>query len=461
MELDWDSRALDVLRRLEAAGFPAVLVGGCVRDMLLSRRPHDYDIATAALPQQIKQACRGLECVDTGLAHGTVTVLSGGLAVEGTTFRREGSYADHRHPDHVEFTADLGEDLGRRDFTVNAMAWGPRGLYDPFSGLEDLRARVLRCVGEPRRRFEEDALRILRCARLSAQLDFSVHPGTAAAMDGCLSLLDLVSRERVGGELIRLLCAPGACRVLLERPALVTRIIPELAPAVGFEQHTRHHSFDVYGHTARVVGGTPPLPRLRLAALLHDVGKPATFSLDAGGAGHFYGHARESARLAGPILRRLRVDNATRERAVVLISNHANRFPPQERVVKRWMGRLGVECFFDLMALCRADARGKHPDRSPSAGDYDRLEEMARAILAREECFTLRQLEVNGRDALAAGLEGPAVGAALDKLLDAVVEGVLPNRRQDLLRALEGLARSAPSRPSPHETGGVPRDGTA
>ena len=224
---NWDPRALAVVRRLERSGHQAALVGGCVRDSLLSLPPHDYDVTTSALPREILACFAGLPCLETGLKHGTVTVLSDGLPVEVTTFRREGRYSDHRHPDQVEFTGDLTEDLARRDFTINAMAWGPEGLIDRFGGREDLEARLIRCVGEPDRRLEEDALRLLRGLRLAGQLRFALHPDTAAAIHHHAPQLAMVAWERISAEFLRLLCSPGGEQVLLDFPDVVTQILPE------------------------------------------------------------------------------------------------------------------------------------------------------------------------------------------------------------------------------------------
>lgn len=432
----WDPRALEVLRRLEAAGHRAVLVGGCVRDSLLGLSPHDYDAATSALPAQIKAACTGLKCLETGLKHGTVTVLSDGLPVEVTTFRREGTYSDHRHPDRVEFTDDLAQDLARRDFTVNAMAWEDGGLVDLFGGRTDLEARLVRCVGDPERRFEEDALRLLRGLRLAAQLDFTLHPDTAAAIRRRAPQLEHVAWERISAEFLRLLCSPGAGRVLLDFPEVTVQIIPELAPALGFDQKNPHHLYDVYTHSVKALEQVPPRPVLRLAALLHDVGKTGAFSQDSEGIGHFYGHAKVSAALADQIVARLRLDHAARERTVALIARHDLPVEPSEQWAGRWLSRLGEEFFFDLLALKRGDALACAPDGGEGLDRLERSEAAARALLSRRPCLTLRDLAVNGRDALAAGLAGPAIGRALNLLLEQVAEGELPNDRAVLLRAL-------------------------
>ena len=433
----WDPRALAVLERLEAAGHQAVFVGGCVRDLLRGQPPHDYDAATSALPEEILSACASLRCVPTGLKHGTVTVLSDGLPVEVTTFRREGRYTDHRHPDQVAFTCSLAEDLARRDFTINAMAWSPSGLSDPFGGREDLARGTIRCVGDGDRRFREDALRILRGLRLAAQLDFLLEEQTVAAIRRSAPLLQYVAWERISAELLRLLCGPGAGRVLLAFPEVIGQILPELVPAVGFLQYSPHHRFDVYTHSVKTLEGVRPEPALRLAALLHDTGKPSCFTLDPEGIGHFYGHEEESARLADCAARRLRLDRRTREQVVLLVGRHGLGLPLEERAVRRWLRRLGPESFLDLLELQRADGAACGVDKPDQEARRTRLEALARDILAQAPCLTIGDLAVNGRDALAAGLEGPAIGRALRALLEQVSQGELPNDRTVLLEHLK------------------------
>ena len=413
----WDARALEILNTLERAGHQAVLVGGCVRDALLGREPHDYDAAVSAPPEEILAASK-FKCIPTGLAHGTVTVVHSGLPVEVTAFRKEGTYSDHRHPDRVEYTSRLEEDLARRDFTVNAMAWDRSGLIDPFGGQADLAAGVIRCVGEPDRRFQEDALRVLRGLRLAAQLDFRLEGETAAAIRRNTPLLSYVAWERIQAEFLRLLCCPGAERILLDFPETVCQIVPELTPAVGFDQKNPHHCYDVYTHSVKALGRVRPEPALRLAALLHDGGKPACFSLDGQGVGHFYGHEGESARLAEQAAARLRLDKGTQERVVTLVARHGLQIEASPRVVRRWLQRLGPDLFFDLLELERADGMACAPRPAPEPDRCAQAETMAREILAQKPCLTLKELAVNGRDALAAGLSGPAVGRALNRLLD-------------------------------------------
>ena len=436
----FDPRALRVLERLEQAGHRAVLVGGCVRDGLLGLAPHDYDAATDALPEQVEAVFRNLRRVETGLKHGTVTLLAEGLPVEVTTFRREGAYSDHRRPDTVAFTPSLEEDLARRDFTVNAMAWGREGLRDPFGGRADLEAGLIRCVGTPDLRFQEDALRLLRGLRLAAQLDFSLHPDTAAAIRRNLSQLTHVAWERISAEFVRLICSPAAGRVLLDFPDAAARVIPELGPCLGFDQRNPHHRYDVYTHSVKTLEGVSPTPALRLAALLHDVGKPPSFTLDGQGVGHFYGHPGVSARLAEEALLRLRLDNAARERVLLLIARHDLPVDPTRQWVGRWLSRLGEEAFFQLMELKGADGRACGAPADGREAARREAEALARQVLAERPCLTLKELAVDGRDAMAAGLEGPDIGRALRALLEQAAEGTLPNERAILLRRLEQLA---------------------
>lgn len=439
--IQWDPRALAVVERLNDAGHLTALVGGCVRDSLLSIPPHDYDAATAALPTQVKAVFPDLPCIETGLKHGTVTVLSGGLPVEVTTFRKEGSYTDHRRPDRVEFTGDLAQDLARRDFTINAMAWGPQGLVDLYGGRTDLERKVIRCVGDPDRRFEEDALRPLRGLRFAAQLCFSLDPDTGTAIRRHLYQLSHVAWERICTESIRLLCSPGAAQVLLDYPEMTCQILPELAPSVGFDQRNPHHRYDVYTHSVKTLEAVSPSPVLRLAALLHDVGKPASFTLDEAGTGHFYGHAKLSAQLAAGALERLRLDRSTRERVLALVERHDLPVDPTRQWVGRWLSRLGPDTFFQLMALKRADGAACGVPQDGRLPVIAQAEALARQLLEERSCLSLKDLPVDGRDAIAAGLTGPAIGRALRELLDRVAAGELEAQRGCLLAELDRLAR--------------------
>ena len=436
----WDTRATAVVERLQQAGYRTVLVGGCVRDSLLSIPPHDYDVATAALPEQVQALFADTPYFSTGSRYGTITILSGGLPVEVTTFRREGAYTDHRRPDQVEFTPRLEDDLARRDFTINAMAWGREGLVDLYGGQRDLIRRQVRCVGDPDRRFGEDALRLLRGLRLAAQLEFTLEPDTAAAIRRHLPELSHVAWERICTEFLRLICSPGAGRILLDFPEMAAQVLPELGPAVNFDQRNPHHRYDVYTHSVKALELVPPVPSLRLAALLHDVGKPVTFTVDGEGVGHFYGHAEAGVPLAEQALERLRVSRATRERVVMLVARHHLPVENTRTWVGRWVRRLGSEALLELLALKRADGLACGTPAGEQETLLQQAAEQIRALQAEGARLTLRELAVNGRDALSAGLEGPAVGTALRDLLDRVCQGQLPNDRTVLLRELDRLA---------------------
>ena len=422
-----------VLQTLERAGHEAYAVGGCVRDILMGKTPHDWDVTTSALPQET-MALFDHFAIPTGLKHGTVTVRSGGLACEVTTFRTDGDYPDHRHPAAVTFTRSMREDLARRDLTVNAMAMDVRGtLHDPFGGQTDIRRRILRCVGDPERRFQEDALRILRTLRFSATLGFVIEEDTHRALQAQSDDLRYVAAERIREELTKLLCGADVLRVLLEEPQVLGVVLPEILPCVGFDQHNRHHCYDVWGHTAHAVAAAPPDPVLRWAMLLHDLGKPRCFTLDERGVGHFYGHHRPSAEMAEAICRRLRFDKDTARQICMMVRYHDRPIQLTERAIRRAMNQLGVEGLRQLCAVKRADNLAQHPDYRSRQQEIDTGEAIMDALLEKDACFSLKQLAVNGCDMAALGLRGPAIGQALQTLLEAVMDGETENDRAALL----------------------------
>ena len=423
----------ELLRRLEAAGFEAWCVGGAVRDALLGRTAGDWDVTTSAPPEAVLSlfAPRALP---TGLQHGTVTVKTEAAGVEVTTFRRDGAYLDSRHPDHVEFTGSLREDLARRDFTVNAMAVNLRGeLADPFGGRADLEAGVLRAVGSPDERFREDALRILRGLRFAARLGFVLEPDTGRAVRRSAPLLARIAPERIRTELTGTLCGAHVLPVLLDYPDVLGVPVPEILPCVGFDQRSRYHCWDVWEHTARSVAAAPPGPLLRWTMLLHDLGKPDCFTVDGAGQGHFYGHWRRSAALASDILDRLRFDNQSRRTILTLVERHDCELPPGEKSVRRNLNRYGEETLRLLLEVKRADNLAQAEAYRDRQSLIRRWEEQLDAALLEGACFSLRQLAVRGGDLTALGLEGPAVGRALQALLDQVMDGKLPNEREILL----------------------------
>ena len=422
-----------VLARLEQAGFAAYAVGGCVRDTLLHRVPEDWDVTTAARPEQVAALFAG-QCIPTGLPHGTVTVRQDGLPIEVTTFRADGPYSDHRRPDAVRFSRSLAEDLCRRDLTVNAMAMDRRGVVtDLHGGREDLRRGMLRCVGEPDRRFDEDALRIMRTLRFAAVLGFSVEAETAAALRRKAPLLADIAAERLLSEMDRLLCGSHVLPVLLAYPDVLGSFLPELLPCVGLDQRNRHHCYDVWEHTAHAVAAVPPEPVLRWAMLLHDIGKPACFTVDQQGVGHFYGHPKVSAALAEEMCRRLRMDKRTAREIVTLVQWHDRDIPRTEKAIARAVHQLGEDTFRRLLSIKRADNLAQHPAYRGRLAEIDKAEALLDGLLAKQACFSLRELAVNGNDLLALGLSGPAVGRTLEALLAQVLDGALPNEREALL----------------------------
>lgn len=434
-----------VLNALWAAGFEAHPVGGCVRDRLLGREPADWDVCTSARPEQTKTVFRDFRCIETGLKHGTLTVLSHGRPVEITTYRTERGYADNRHPDGVEFISSLADDLSRRDFTINAMAFAPDGaVIDLYGGRADLAAGLVRCVGDPGLRFREDALRILRALRFAAKLEFSVEEATARAIRENRHLLRNISPERVFAELKGILVAPGAGAVLRAFSQVIFEFIPELAPLHGFDQKSPHHIHDVWTHTTYAVEAIDPEPVLRLVMLLHDVGKPACFFTDENGVGHFYGHAEAGERLADAILRRLRCDNAAREVVLRFIHYHDIQPPQTRKAVRRLVTKLGPEDTRRLIACWKADSADRAaPVRERNLAVIAGTESLLEEVLAGETCFSLKDLAVSGGDILALGVEkGPLVGRILNELFRLVTEEELPNHRAALLQKAAFLAET-------------------
>ena len=432
---------LELMDRLEDRGYECWCVGGCVRDHLMGIAPHDYDCCTAATPEQMQRIFADRQLVLAGLKHGTVGVVTDGGVVEITTFRTEGGYADARHPDWVKFVRDLREDLARRDFTVNAMAFSPRrGLADPFGGQEDLKKGLLRAVGDPVLRFREDALRILRGLRFAARFGFRIEENTRKAMDTEIAGLDALARERVMTELEGFLRATRADDLVNARN-LLCRCIPELTATVGFDQRNPHHVHDVFGHTAQVVENVPPTAELRLAALLHDIGKPAVFSLDEAGVGHFFGHAAVSAEIANEVLLKLKASNALREEVVFLIRHHMDHYRPEEKTARRLLSRHGLPRMERLLDLQAADLGGKGTGTpGDSLRELEQLRQMLRTLAKQEGALTLKTLAVSGRDLLGCGFApGPELGRTLNELLERVLSGELPNEREALLAAAPAI----------------------
>lgn len=434
-----------VCEELERAGYAAHMVGGCVRDLLRGQMPHDWDVTTDALPDEVMALFSG-ESFPTGLRHGTVTVKRMGEPVEITTYRVDGDYSDGRHPTQVTFTRSLSEDLRRRDFTVNAMAMDLRGrITDLYGGQEDLEQGILRCVGDPDERFGEDALRLLRGLRFASVLGYTVEEETAAAIHRNKELLRQIAPERVRVEMDRLLCGAGAAEILLAYPDVLCVFLPEVAPAVGLDQRNIHHCYTVWEHIARSVAAVPPETVLRWTMLLHDLGKPLCFTVDARGVGHFYGHGEISTGIAKKCMARLRFDNKTAERVTTLVQWHDRDIPRTEKSIRRALSRLGEEGLRQLIAVKRADNLAQAPAFRWVQGELDKAEDILDDLLRAETCFSLRQLAVSGRDVQALGLKGPAIGAALEGAFQKVLDGELPNEKEPLLRWIGKQPAQAPA----------------
>ena len=435
------AHVLDCIRALEQAGFEAYAVGGCVRDSLLGLTPHDYDLCTNALPEETARVFSQYTLVRSGEKHGTIGVVMGHQVLEITTFRTEGGYADSRHPDWVRFVGNLQEDLARRDFTVNAMAYHPEtGYFDPFGGQDDLQRGILRTVGDPVQRFSEDALRILRGVRFAVRFGLTPHADTMEAMKALAPAMDKLARERVFDELCKLLPLVKA-KDLLDYAPILAQAVPALAPCVGFEQHSPYHRYDVYSHTAHVVESSPMDLAVRWAALLHDCGKPHCFTLGEDGVGHFYGHAQISAQLAKDTLTQLKAPKALREHVCFLVGYHMNPLEPDKRLLRRRFSQFGPQAVEDLLALQEADASGLGSGKVIFSEVRAILEE----ILAEDACLSIKDLQISGSDLLSAGFApGPKMGTCLQWLLQQVIDDILPNEKEALLVAAKEFLRSLP-----------------
>lgn len=426
------------LDRLENAGFAAYAVGGCVRDSLLGLTPHDFDLCTCATPEQIRQVFSDCRLVLAGEKHGTVTVIIDAQPVEITTFRLEGGYRDNRHPDWVKFVPTVEEDLSRRDFTVNAMAYSPkRGFADPFGGREDLEQKILRAVGEPSLRFTEDSLRILRGLRFSVRYDLTPEKATWDAMVSLSPLMENLARERVFDEICKLLPLVDA-RELQTFAPILCQVLPELTPMVGYQQHSKHHIYDLMEHTARAVESVPPQLGLRWAALLHDIGKPDTCVTDETGEGHYHGHAQKSAQMADAALLRLKAPTALRKQVTDLISRHMSPLEPDKHLLRRRLGKYGIQETWDLLELQKADYIATGTKEAP--GPFPEIARRIEEILEEAACFSIRDLAVNGNDLLGLGFApGPSLGKCLETLLRLVQEDAIPNEKTALLEKAKEL----------------------
>ncbi len=423
-----------IIKTLQQAGFEAYVVGGCVRDSILGRVPQDWDITTQAPPDQVKSLFQ--RTIDTGLQHGTVTVMLQGEGFEVTTYRIDGTYEDSRHPKQVTFTSELREDLRRRDLTINAMAYNDTvGLVDPFGGMADLEAGVVRCVGDPEERFEEDALRILRAIRFSAQLGYTIEKGTAAAIVALAPTLSRISAERIQSELTKLMLSPHPEYLRIAYDTGVTKVFfPEFDKAMETPQNHPHHCYSVGEHILHSLSQVEADKVLRLAMLLHDIGKTAVHTIDEEGRSHFHGHAAVSAEMGKKFLRRLKFDNDTIYMVCKLIQYHdyGNSIDMDIRLARRAIHRIGEDAFPALFAVKKADIMAQSQyQRQEKLMRLKKWQSLYEEIQASHQCVSLKTLAISGSDLIALGWKpGKELGEALNTLLDLVLEDPTHNTKE-------------------------------
>ena len=443
MKIQLPEKVKVIIQTLEAAGYEAYAVGGCVRDSVLGRIPADWDITTSALPEQVKELFH--RTIDTGIEHGTVTVMMDKEGFEVTTYRIDGEYRDHRHPEQVNFTGELKEDLRRRDFTINAMAYNDRcGLVDAFGGIEDLKHGVIRCVGVAGERFEEDALRILRAVRFAAQLGFEIEKETADAARALAGNLKDISAERIQTELVKLLVSPHPEMLRTAYELGITRVVlPEFDVMMETPQHHPHHMYSVGEHTLKALEFTDPEKVLRLSVLFHDFGKPQTRTT-VDGVDHFHGHANVSAQETVRIMRRLKFDNATMDQVKRIVLYHDARPQPDERQIRRLLHRAGEDIFPELFQVMGADILAQSEYRKiEKLVNLERVHQVYDEILKRKDCISLKNLQVTGKDLIAAGMEpGKKIGEILNQMLEDVLETPEHNEREYLLKTYGNSAEN-------------------
>lgn len=416
---------------------PAFIVGGCVRDSLLGQQPHDWDICTSATPDELLEIFDDCRAIETGLKHGTVTLVILGEQFEVTTFRKDGDYSDGRHPDRVDFVSDIETDLSRRDFTINAMAWNNvSGLVDPFGGRFDLEKGLIRCVGDPDARFQEDGLRILRAMRFAAVLGFDIDASTGEAIHRNKYLLTHISAERINSELQKILLGRNALRILLDFADVIATIIPQMKPCIGFNQNNPYHQYTVYEHIVRSVDAYKGNDIVvKLALFLHDIGKPSCYTCDERG-GHFYGHPLISKKIAQEVMRSLKFDNTTTYDVLELIECHDVVMVPTLKFARRWLNKIGKEQVFRLIDVRKADVYGQRENIFD-----ERLERAAafalcvKQVLDAAECFSMKDLAINGYAVMDMGASGKQIGVILNRLLEMVMEEQIPNEYNALRKA--------------------------
>lgn len=431
-----------IIDNLKKNSFEAFIVGGCVRDSIIGLTPHDWDICTNAKPEEIKKCFESFNTFDSGIKHGTISIVLDGEVFEVTTYRIDGTYSDNRRPDSVTFTSDITKDLARRDFTINAMAYNEQsGLIDPYDGRKDLSDKKIRCVGNPDFRFKEDALRIIRALRFASVFDFVIDDETSESIHKNADLLKNIAVERIAVELNKLLCGNGAEDILNNYRDVIAVFIPEIKPMFDYNQHTKHHNRDLWRHTTYSVKSVDNNPLLRMSMLLHDIGKPKACRRDDNGVCHFKGHPKYSAEMADNILHRLKYPTDFIETCITLIKYHDVRFNGSKRQLRHVMSAIGDKNVELLLKIQRADIMAQ--------SDYkheEKLEKLGLAcqaykeILADKDCFTLKQLEINGNDIKKLGVsDGVKIGKILKMLLSLVIEDKLENEKTALIKKAEEI----------------------
>lgn len=423
---------------LNNAGYECFMVGGCVRDFLLGKKPHDIDFTTNATPSEMKECFKNFNIIETGIKHGTLTVIINHKPYEITTYRIDGKYLDNRRPENVVFVKDIKNDLARRDFTINAIAYNPSiGFVDCFNGMQDLKDGIIRCVNEPIKRLNEDALRILRALRFSAVLGYKIEPATENACFELSHLLKNISVERVAMELFKTIIQPNSHKIMFEYIDIWGVVIPELLKMKGFKQHNPHHVHDVLKHTCVALEDASDDLIVRLAVLFHDIGKPDSFTMDEKGNGHFYGHAIKSVDIIRDVFDRLKIDNHTKNQVLTLIKYHDLDLQPTERYIRRLCYKLGdLEMVKKLILVQRADNHGQAPIHSERIEKFNQIDIIIEKLEQQKLSFSLKDLAVDGNDMINIGLSGKEIGVSLKYLLEAVLNDEVKNDKQSLLAYL-------------------------
>lgn len=441
LKIEIPSGANEIIHSLQNNGYEAFLVGGCVRDSILGRPIHDYDITTSATPDEMMEMFKDKRIIETGLQHGTITIVIDGEPYEVTTYRIDGNYSDSRRPDKVTFTKSLEEDLKRRDFTINAMAYNDEvGLVDPFNGMEDIKYHKIQCVGKPEDRFAEDALRILRAIRFASQLGFVLEPDTDWNISEMYKNLENISVERINSEFCKIAASSNFCIQMVLYSDVLSLFIPEIKDMFGFQQNNPYHMYDVWNHTVHAIEYCESDDLVtRLAVFFHDIGKPHCYQDGEDGIRHFKGHGRVSADTTDKIMKRLRFDNDTREKVVELVYYHDATFEMGKKYVKRWLNKIGAEQFRRLLDVRRADIKAQADiNQETRLQKIDNIEYILEEILQDDECFSLKDLAVNGKDLITIGYKpGKEIGEVLNNLLDSVISGEYINEKEKLLEIAE------------------------